>query len=224
MPSLVEPVVNPATLPAQLPEIRVQDLTLRAWSTDDAKQLVTIFDDREIQRWHLFRLDSEDEARDLVLRWREAWNQRTSARWAVVHSATPDIVLGQVAFRALYLEDGMAECSYWTAPEWRQKGIASAAVNGLASWALNDLGLERLELVHSVRNRASCRVAGAAGFDVEGVKLKLQRHTDGMHDMHLHSRVRAEPTTSTGHRFLARTRYTLATVRAAASGIAAVVG
>lgn len=222
MPSLVRPVVDLDTLPAQQPDVVVGDLTLRPWSTDDVEQLVMIFDDRDIQRWHLFRLDSTNEARDLVARWQDGWRHTTSARWAVVPTAAPEIVLGQVAFRSLFFEDGMAECSYWTAPAWRRKGIASTAVAGLAAWGLHELKLERLELVHSVRNPASCRVAEAAGFAVEGTKLRLQQHTDGMHDMHLHSRVQAEASAPIDRRPFPRAGFALAS--AAVSGIAAVLG
>jgi hypothetical protein len=49
----------------------------------------------------------------------------------------------------------------------------------------------RLELVHTVHNPESCGVATAAGFEIEGIKRRLQRHTDGWHDMCLHSRIAA---------------------------------
>jgi ribosomal-protein-alanine N-acetyltransferase len=190
MPYLVEPVVDPGSITGRQPTHVSEDLTLRPWSVHDAPQLHAVFADPEIQRWHLRRLDSLDEARDLVALWRSGWRRRTSASWAVVQTGDPATVLGQVAFRSLYLADGMAECSYWVAPEWRRKGIASRATAVLADWALGELGLHRLELVHSVRNEPSCAVARLAGFEAEGTKRGLQRHRDGWHDMHLHSRVR----------------------------------
>ncbi|MGY2127682.1 GNAT family N-acetyltransferase [Blastococcus sp. SYSU DS0617] len=52
-----------------------------------------------------------------------------------------------------------------------------------------DLGLQRLELQHSTRNRASCRVAEKTGFDLEGTKRRAGLHQDGWHDMHLHARL-----------------------------------
>lgn len=55
-------------------------------------------------------------------------------------------------------------------------------------WAF-DIGLHRVELQHSTRNVPSCRVAGKAGFSVEGTKRAAVLHSDGWHDMHLHGRV-----------------------------------
>jgi RimJ/RimL family protein N-acetyltransferase len=60
----------------------------------------------------------------------------------------------------------------------------------LADWAFDTLGLERLEIVHSTQNEASCPVALRAGFQKEGIKRHLQIHADGFHDMCLHSRLK----------------------------------
>ena len=65
---------------------------------------------------------------------------------------------------------------------------ATSVVIGLSRWALNDLGLHRVELAHSVANPASCRVADKAGFRLEGAKHRALLHADGWHDMHLHAR------------------------------------
>jgi hypothetical protein len=101
-------------------------------------------------------------------------------------------VVGQVGFRSLYLRDGLAELSYWTAQAHRRHHNSSQATQLLAEWAFDVLGLERLEIVHSVANPASCSVALRAGFRIEGVKRHLQRHADGFHDMCLHSRIRED--------------------------------
>ena len=47
----------------------------------------------------------------------------------------------------------------------------------------------RLEVWHSTRNAASCRVAEKAGFVAEGVKRHAVLHVDGWHDMHVHARI-----------------------------------
>ena len=67
--------------------------------------------------------------------------------------------------------------------------MATGAVPALSDWALNDLGLHRLQLMHSVDNLPSCRVAHAAGFEVEGPRRSSMRHLDGWHDMHIHARI-----------------------------------
>lgn len=68
--------------------------------------------------------------------------------------------------------------------------MAASALSTLTGWALDDLGLHRIEVAHSTRNPTSCRVAEKAGYPWEGTKRSQALHSDGWHDMHLHARVR----------------------------------
>ena len=72
------------------------------------------------------------------------------------------------------------------------RGVASAAVTTLRPWAFDQIGLQRIDLRHSVENTLSCRVATAAGFTAEGTLRGAALHTDGWHDMHLHARLRTD--------------------------------
>ena len=194
MPQLVEPVIDPRLLDGVAqPEIAAGELTLRTWSAADVPSLIRAYGDADIQQWHLRSLESESEAVALIDEWSDRWRYGIGASWAVVRSSDATVV-GQVAFRALYLVDGLAEVSYWVLPRARRSGVATRATRALGDWAIDDLGLVRLELVHSVHNPPSCRVALQAGFLVEGTKRMLQRHLDGFHDMHLHSRIRGDKT------------------------------
>jgi ribosomal-protein-alanine N-acetyltransferase len=192
MPYAVKPVVDPKRLAGPQPEIEAGDLFLRRWTLGDASQLMAAFADREIQQWNLRTVESLPEARKVIGSWMGGWKRHTAVSWAVVRRDERDTVLGQVGFRALYPVDGMAEVSYWVVRGQRRQGVATRATRALADWAMDDLELERLELVHSTLNQASCRVALAAGFKAEGTKRHLQKHADGWHDMHLHGRIRED--------------------------------
>ena len=97
-----------------------------------------------------------------------------------------------MAFRSLYLADGLAELSCWVMPNARHRHLATEATRALTEWAFDTLGLVRLEIVHSTQNSSSCSVALRAGFRKEGVLRHLQRHADGFHDMCLHSRIKKD--------------------------------
>ena len=189
MPYLVDPVVDPASLAGQQPTIVGSALTLRRWVPSDARQLMTAFADHEIQQWNVRRIDSLDEATRLIVGWKYGWRRHVEASWAVTRTTEPDVVIGQVGLRSMYLVDGMAEVSYWVIPRFRRQGLATEATRTLATWATEAIGFHRLELVHSVVNSGSCRVALRADFQKEGVKRGLQQHTDGWHDMCLHARI-----------------------------------
>jgi RimJ/RimL family protein N-acetyltransferase len=146
----------------------------------------------------MLSLESEIEAGQWMAEWHDRWRAQTGAGWAVSLQSDPEEVLGQVAFRTLYLTEGLAECSYWVGPDYRGKGVAPEATRALCEWAFEELCLHRVELVHSVRNRRSCRVALKAGFETEGIERSLQRYGHGgIHDMHLHARVKPADTRAT---------------------------
>lgn len=100
-----------------------------------------------------------------------------------------DVVLGRVGLRTLDLHEACGEVGYWVMPEARGRGVAAAAVDLLARWLLDELGMHRLELRHPTVNAASCRVAERARFAVEGTARSAVRHPDGWHDMHVHARL-----------------------------------
>ncbi|SDO70893.1 Protein N-acetyltransferase, RimJ/RimL family [Streptomyces sp. cf386] len=149
------------------------------------------FQDPEIHRWHVRAADSEAEVGGWIEEWVRAWAEERAPQWAVADADT-DGLLGRVALREIHLDDGTAEVAYWTTAEARGQGVAARATTTLARWALDDIGFHRLELLHAVRNEASCRVAAKAGFLLEGTKRSSALHRDGWHDMHLHARVQGD--------------------------------
>ena len=66
--------------------------------------------------------------------------------------------------------------------------MAGRALTAMTEW-LFTLGLHRVELMHSVLNEPSCRVAAKQGFELEGTRRSALLHPDGWHDMHLHARI-----------------------------------
>ncbi len=190
MPSLVTPVMPPGSLStSSQPTLLIDgDLLLRPWLPSDAAAVVRVFRDPRIQHWHLRRADSDDEAREWISQWRDGWESETACHWAVA-DAGDDKVLGRVSLQSIIMLGGQAEISYWTAPEARGKGICSRAVARVSSWALDEVGFNRLELGHATANVASCRIAEKTGFALEGVRRRALLHADGWHDMHLHARI-----------------------------------
>jgi RimJ/RimL family protein N-acetyltransferase len=172
------------------PDLRAAGLRLRPWRASDRAAVMAAFADPAIQRWHC-RSMTDDEARAWIAAWPDRWRAETGAGWAVLDADADGegAVAGQISLRRVYLGYGLAEVSYWMVPAARGRGIARRALATLASWSFGTLGLHRIELNHSTRNLASCRVAGHAGFALEGTKRAEVRHTDGWHDMHLHARL-----------------------------------
>ncbi|GGZ07582.1 GNAT family N-acetyltransferase [Streptomyces poonensis] len=193
MPYLTSPVLPAGTF-AERPQPALptgDGLILRPWSVEDAPAVHAAFRDPVLRQWHMRGAASEDEVRSWIAEWRSGWTEERDAQWAVVDADT-DRLKGRVALRAIELADGTAEVAYWTVASARGQGVAARATTALARWALDEIGFHRLELLHSVRNEASCRVAAKTGFALEGTKRGALLHEDGWHDMHLHARVRGD--------------------------------
>lgn len=184
------PVVPAGRMAGQhQPSLETQaSLRLRPWSPTDARPLVDAFTDPDIRRWHVNVVDDENEARRWIESWGQRWQSETDASWAVVDEGSGE-VLGRVALRRIDLHNGQAECSYWVLPAARHRGVAAGATERMVTWALDELGLHRLTIVHSVANTSSCRVAAKVGFPLERTMASAQLLTDGWHDTHLHAKV-----------------------------------
>lgn len=68
------------------------------------------------------------------------------------------------------------------APAARGRGVATAAVRLLTDWGFSERGLLRLELLISVENVASIRVAERCGYVQEGVLRSLYVKQDVRED------------------------------------------
>jgi len=165
-------------------------LLLRPWEESDAPAFLSAYQDDEIRRWHTRRPSSEAQVREWFDAYRQDWKREKGGHWAITRGG--DEVLGRMALRGLDFDDGIAGAAYWVVPAARGAGVASRGLTALTAWALDEIGFHRLELDHSTRNHASCRVATKSGYLLEGTKRSAAVHDDGRHDMHLHARVQGD--------------------------------
>lgn len=187
MPYLVEPVLPPGSLARLVqPLLTVDELLLRPWQPVDAAVVQRAYAEPSVQQWHMRSLTTA-EARQWVQQWPHRWKAETGAGWAVTD---PRGVIGQISVRSFVLGEGAGEISYWVLPSARGRRVAGRALRLVTDWAFHTLGLHRIEVEHSTRNPASCRVAEWSGYPLEGTRISSALHADGWHDMHLHAQVR----------------------------------
>jgi RimJ/RimL family protein N-acetyltransferase len=143
-------------------------VTLRPWTIRDVDAIYDACQDPEIAYWIPLVPTpyKRSDAREYVQRTKASWRNGTDAFFAVADAAS-DAVLGSIGMRLH--GDGRATVGYWVASEARGRGVATRAVKLLSRWALDAVGLDRLELMAEPENAASCTVAERAGFTREGV-------------------------------------------------------
>jgi len=142
---------------------------LRPWRERDVPDLLEACRDPEIPRWTVVPSPyTEVDARAFVASQNERLSRGEAAPFAVVSPERGDF-LGSVEMTLLDRRSGRGEIGYWVAAPARGQGVAVRAVRLISAWAIEDLGLERLELLIEPENEPSQRVAEAAGFTREGL-------------------------------------------------------
>jgi RimJ/RimL family protein N-acetyltransferase len=149
-------------------------IILRPLDESDLPTIERAAADAEILKW--FDLHERSSA-DYLAAKREAWAEGTGASFAICDATRPDTCLGQVFIERDH--DGRGSVGYWLLEDGRGKGRATRAVRLVASWALAEMRLGRLQLHTDPENVASQRVAERAGFTREGVLRAYNGRSDG---------------------------------------------
>jgi RimJ/RimL family protein N-acetyltransferase len=166
-------VIVPASLcvPFGCVEVFGEGILLREWRVDDAPAVHAACQDPEILHWIpvIPRPYTEDDARAFVRSEPVVGHQL-----AVTEGGR---VVGSIGIAVN--DQGTGHIGYWCVREARGRGVTTRALRLLCRHALDELGLERLELVTDPDNAASQRVAEKVGFRREGVLRSHLRHPDG---------------------------------------------
>lgn len=179
-----EPDLSDVVVPVTL---QVGPYRLDTPAASDTADVVAAFRDPDIALWNPAgggEISAEERA-PLWIADRAAWTSE-HASWVVRdHDGT---VIGQVSLHHLDHEGGTGEVGYWLAPRGRGRGIGAAVLDAATTYALDTLGLFRIELYHAVENEPSCRMALRCGYLLEGTARQSYRYGDGRrHDEHLHA-------------------------------------
>lgn len=151
-------------IPRPDPPLEDDVVRLRPLTMADADDVAAACVDPEIPRWTAV-------PRDYTLAHAHEWLTLVMASKESLHLALVDRETGGLAgVISLWLRGpSIGEFGYWTAKDYRGRGYMTRALRLLARWALEELGLARLQLGTFPGNRASERVAEKAGFQREGV-------------------------------------------------------
>ncbi len=166
----------------KVPTIAGESVTLRPLVPGDVDDLLTAYNDWELRRFlpalpiPFTRAHADAYLSDVV----PGMTAAGGGFWAVADPAT-DRLLGGAGLDRVSPERRQAEVGYWTAPDARGRGVATAAVRALSEHAFG-IGLTRLELLTHWENAASQRIALAAGFQREGVRRGAVPDRDGGRD------------------------------------------
>jgi RimJ/RimL family protein N-acetyltransferase len=168
----------------EVPQLRGERVTLRAFRDSDADRVVEACEDERTAYW-FWRMPSPytlDDARAYLLSREEQRASGNGVTWAVA-GPPDDRLLGSISL--FDVKPGReAEIGYWTHPEARGRGVMTEACglvvrHGFASPAAGGLGLRRILVFAAADNTASRRVIESNGFTQVGRERNGMRLRDG---------------------------------------------
>jgi RimJ/RimL family protein N-acetyltransferase len=169
-------------------ELLTPRLRLRPPRAEDAIRAHVLLNDPEVRRWNPARESGDVAAARAWCLDGADWSSGTHATWHAEEQDTGRFV-ANVSLFAWDHDHASAKVGYRVMPDARGRGIAREALTAVVDWSFADRGLERIQLEHAVANAASCRVALAAGFRLEGI-LRSSYLLDGVRwDEHVHGRL-----------------------------------
>lgn len=152
--------------PLDMPRLVHPPVLLRAFTAADAPLVVEASQDPYILATTTVpRVPSPDAVEAYLERQHERARSGTGWSLAICEARTG---AGQGQIGLWPLGQGRASVGYWVAPSSRRRGVAAAALECLSRWALEDLGLARLELYVEPWNEGSLRAAATAGSSGRG--------------------------------------------------------
>lgn len=125
-------------------------------------------------------------ALDFIERQRRRLTDGYGYSFVIAEAASGDGV-GSIGLWTRDLDLGRASVGYWVVPDARRHGAAAGALRALSAWALDELGIARLELYVEPWNTASLRTAERAGYTCEGVLRSWQEVGSERRDMAVYS-------------------------------------
>lgn len=147
-------------------------LVLRPYREDDEeRQLEAVRASiAEVERWEdwCHAGYSLEDSRKWVERCIEGWKSDTQFSFCLVDPET-GLYWGDCSLTELNRAHGFANLGYWTRTDRVGRGAATAMARAVARFGIEQLALNRVEILVEVANLASQRVAEKAGAVREGV-------------------------------------------------------
>ncbi|MDE6594583.1 MAG: GNAT family N-acetyltransferase [Oscillospiraceae bacterium] len=159
--------------------IETERLILRPFRSEDAPVMFRNWaGDREVPKyltWNVHRSVADTE--NVVNMWVAQYNDIKTYNWVIVLKELGEPI-GSIGVCRIYDNIDGAEIGYCIGKPWWGKGIMTEAFSAIIPY-LFEVGFNRIEAAHAVKNPASGRVMQKCGLKYEGTFRQFFRSTAG---------------------------------------------
>lgn len=166
-------------------EIRTDRLTLRKFTPEDAYDMYHNWakDERVCRFLTWDPHESVEATEELLTIWCKDYEKSDWYQWAITYGET---IIGSISVVKFSEENDSAEIGYCIGHDYWGKGIMTESVQAVIDFLFTQVGINRIEICHAVKNPASGRVAQKCGLSFEEIhkaefKSRWGEHLDMAH-------------------------------------------
>ena len=169
------------------PPLQKDRVALRPFETSDAPAISRACQDDAIPKFTFM-------PQNMTVEQAERWIQHRAERWPeglasfAITLPDDDELLGQIGIFFEW-QFNRAEAFYWLSSSARGRGMATAALELVTSWAFDTYAMVRVQLITHLENVASQAVAQRCGFTLEGTLRAWEPIKDAQPDVLMWSRL-----------------------------------
>lgn len=158
--------------------IYTERLVLRRFTVDDSQAMYDNWaNDERVSRFLSWQPHESAEAtKQLLESWCEAYENDSTYNWAIEYDGT---VIGSISVVETKERHERAELGYCMGYAYWNKGIMSEAAKAVIDYLFSEVGANRIDISHAVKNPASGRVAQKCGLTYEGTKREFFKASSG---------------------------------------------
>lgn len=116
----------------------------------------------------------------------ESYKDGKTFNWAI-ELKNENKVIGSIGAKKLDENVSKIEVGYCIGEKWWNQGIATEALKEIIRFLFEEVGLNRIEAYHDVRNLASGRVMQKCGMKCEGILRQFYPFNGGVSDVYIYS-------------------------------------
>ena len=172
-------------------EIKTKRLLLRRFTPDDAQPMFDRWaNDERVTRYMTWNPHEVVEVtKGLVEHWCGEYEKPDCYNWAIELDGAP---IGNLSVVRMDEAHERMELGYCIGTPWWGQGIMSEAVRAVVDFLFDDVGCNRIQISHLLKNPASGRVAQKCGFTKEGTRREYFRKNGVWYDDVIYSLLRSE--------------------------------
>ena len=172
--------------------IKTERLTLRRFTVEDAEAMFQGWaNDPRVTRYLTWEPHISPElTRQLLEDWCASYENANYYNWLIEYDGK---AIGNISVVRLSERDECAELGYCMGVDYWNHGIMPEAAKAVIDFLFAEVGVNRVEIRHAVKNPSSGRVAQKCGLTFEGTKREFFKDAMGeFHDISFYGILRRE--------------------------------